>query len=89
MACHLKWANSSIKICPINIIPAILPYKNKQGQITKFEHIDTQFEIYQELVEHGLCEKVLNYVIRCRIPLSNWSSLSSTHHQRDTILCPF
>lgn len=63
--CHLKWANPEIKICPINIIPSILPYKKTGGIITKFEKVRNQLDIYEELVQRGLCTQSINYIIDC------------------------
>jgi hypothetical protein len=60
---HIMWANKDIKICPINIVASDVPYKNKNGIITKFEHVGSKLDIYQELVKHGLCTKVINYII--------------------------
>jgi hypothetical protein len=65
---HLKWANPDVHICPINIIPSIVPYKKANGVITKFEQIGDKFNIYEELVKHGLCSQVLNYKIDVEYP---------------------
>lgn len=61
--CHLKWANPHIKICPINIVPSILPYKDNKGVIKKFEKLGTKMAIYGELVKHDLCDEFMNYII--------------------------
>jgi hypothetical protein len=61
--CHLKWANPTLKICPINIISSIVPYKNKGGIIKKFEHVGNKMDIYNELVRHGLCSDMVNCII--------------------------
>ena len=65
---HLKWANPDVHICPINIVPSIVPYKKANGVITKFEQIGDKFDIYEELVKHDLCSKVLNYKIDVEYP---------------------
>ena len=61
--CHLKWANPGLKICPINIISSLIPYKKQGGIITKFERVGNKMDIYKELVNHGLCTEILNYTI--------------------------
>jgi len=55
-----------VKICPINIISSIVPYKKQGGVIAKFEYIRNKMDniyIYIELVHHGLCTEIINYVI--------------------------
>ena len=63
--CHLKWA-TSINICPINIIFNKVPYRNNKKIIKKFEVIkyENTLGVYKELMNNGLCENVVNYIIQ-------------------------
>jgi len=63
---HLKWANPELKICPINIISSVVPYKKYNGIITKFEQVCHKMDIYAELVHHGLCSEMINYIINVK-----------------------
>jgi len=62
--CHLKWA-TGINICPINIVFNKIPYRNNQKIITKFEvmEYDKTLRVYEQLVNNGLCEDIVNYII--------------------------
>jgi len=62
--CHLKWA-TGINICPINIAFNKIPYRNNQKIITKFEimEYDKTLSVYEQLVNNGLCENIVNYII--------------------------
>jgi len=62
--CHLKWA-TGVNVCPINIIFNKIPYRNNQKIITKFETIkyDKTLRVYELLVNNGLCESIVNYII--------------------------
>ncbi len=62
---HLKWANPSLHIIPINIIESVVPYLESNKKIKKFENIvyDKTYKIYDTLKTKGICADICNYII--------------------------
>ena len=62
---HLKWANSDIKIIPINVILNQIPYLDAGQKIKKYEAIeyDDTFKIYETLTGRGICDSQMNYIL--------------------------
>jgi len=62
---HLKWANSDIKIIPINVILNQIPYLDAGQKIKKYEDIayDDTFKIYEQLTERDICHSQMNYIL--------------------------
>ena len=62
---HLRWANPTLKIVPVNIIIDKIPNLDNDKKIKNFEIIDPEnsLGVYDSLVKHNIVNNIYNAVI--------------------------
>lgn len=62
---HLRWANPTLKIVPVNIIIDKIPNLDNEKKIKNFEIIDpvNSLGVYNNLVNHNIVNNIYNVVL--------------------------